>query len=101
MRPRFPPLPTTLAHAVELHVLGRVTEPSAKRKADLAEAEARLEVNPDDVDALMLRGAVLVAQDHDEEAIRVLVAPAVVDQRRGWAGSIARVRFESSGPISA
>ena len=44
-----------------------------KLEADLAEAEARLEVNPDDVDALMMRGAVLIAQDHDEEAIRVLL----------------------------
>ena len=54
-------------------MLGRVTDPSEQRKADLAEAEARLEVNPNDVDALMLRGAVLIAQNHDEEAIRVLL----------------------------
>ena len=71
--PPFPDVPTTPPSSMELQVLGRVTQPGEKRKAELAEAEARLEVNPDDVDALMLRGAMLIAQDHDEEAIRVLL----------------------------
>jgi eukaryotic-like serine/threonine-protein kinase len=71
--PPFPDVPRTLAPPMELQVLGRVIEASEKRQADLAEADARLEVNPDDVDALMLRGAVLVAQDRDDDAIQVLL----------------------------
>jgi tetratricopeptide (TPR) repeat protein len=56
-------------------MLGRVAEPNARLDSELADAKARLEVNPDDADAdaLMIRGSVLVARGCDEEAIRVLL----------------------------
>lgn len=57
---------------IRLQVLGQVTEPGLKLEADLARADARLAVHPDDAEALMMRGAVLVARGQDEEAIRVL-----------------------------
>ena len=60
------------AHVL-LQVIGRVIEPKAKHEAVLTEAAARLRANPDDVDALMMRGAVLVSQRQDDEAIQVLL----------------------------
>ncbi len=70
--PPYPDASEPVAGAIVLELLGHVTEPKARLAADLAEATARLAVNPNDPDALMMRGAVLVVRGLDDDAISVL-----------------------------
>ncbi len=62
-----------VAPPLEVEVIGQVLAPDAKHQDDFAEASVRLLLNPDDTDALMMRGNVLAARAQDGEAIRDLV----------------------------
>jgi WD40 repeat protein len=68
--PQYPATPEPVVARLEAQVVGQVMEPDARQKMDLAEASVRLLVNPDDSDALMMRGAALAARGRDAEAIK-------------------------------
>ncbi len=70
--PQYPATPEPVVERLEAQVVGRVMEPEARQKMDLAEASVRLLFNPDDSDALMMRGAALAGADATRKRSRIL-----------------------------